>query len=274
MAAIRPVIVPGRPRLRLDLAGPESGPLVFFLHGIGGNRTSWTAELARFGGRFRAAAWDARGYGASDDYDGALDFSDFARDLVRCLDALGARRAHLVGLSMGGRIAQDFAFLFPDRVATLVLVATIPGFAALSAEERRRFVDRRLKPLREGKTPAEIAPDLARALLGPKAGPEVHRRLVDSMAALHVESYVKTVEASTHFDRREALAAIRVPTLLVFGADDTLYKPSVGADMKAAIPGAELVVVPECGHLVNLERPDAFADAVLSFLERHADRAA
>jgi 3-oxoadipate enol-lactonase len=272
VAALRAFVVPGRPRLRLDLAGPDNGAPVFFLHGIGGNRTSWADELAAFGEDFRCAAWDARGYGDSDDYEGALDFSDFARDLARSLDALGAARANLVGLSMGGRIAQDFAFLYPDRVATLTLVATIPGFASLSEDERRRFVDQRLKPLREGKTPAEIAPDLARTLLGPEAGEAVYRRLVAAMTALHVESYMKTVEASTRFDRRDALAAIRAPTLLVFGAEDRLYKPEIGRAMQAAIPGAELVVVAGAGHLVNMEKPVEFAAALRPFLERHRGR--
>jgi 3-oxoadipate enol-lactonase len=273
VAALRPFVVPGRPRLRLDLTGPETGTPVFFLHGIGGNRTSWADEMAAFGGAFRCAAWDARGYGESEDYDGPLDFSDFARDLARSLDALGAARAHLVGLSMGGRIAQDFAFLYPARVATLALVATIPGFAALAPDEQRRFVESRLKPLREGKTPAEIAPDIARGLLGPTATEAVYRRLVASMAALHVESYMKTVEASTRFDRRGALAAIRAPTLLIFGSEDRLYKPEIGRVMQAAIPGAALVVVPGAGHLVNLEAPAAFAAALRPFLERHHDAA-
>ncbi|MGH7966696.1 MAG: alpha/beta fold hydrolase, partial [Candidatus Binatia bacterium] len=82
-----------------DIEG--SGPLIVFLHGIGGNRTNWQAQLAHFGVRFCAVAWDARGYGASDDSPQTLQFSDYADDLVRLLDHLKAERAHLVGLSMG-----------------------------------------------------------------------------------------------------------------------------------------------------------------------------
>jgi pimeloyl-ACP methyl ester carboxylesterase len=85
-----------------------SGSLVALMHGIGGNRSNWHDHLAEFGRYFHAVAWDARGYGDSDDYEGDLDFGDFADDLARLLDHFDASRAHLVGLSMGGVIALDF----------------------------------------------------------------------------------------------------------------------------------------------------------------------
>ena len=94
---------------------------MLFLHGIGGNRHNWDRQVAAFSTRYRAAAWDARGYGDSDDYAGPLDFADFWRDLERVLDQLSEKRAHLVGLSMGGRIARDFALQRPHRVASLTL---------------------------------------------------------------------------------------------------------------------------------------------------------
>jgi 3-oxoadipate enol-lactonase len=83
-----------------DIAG--SGPLVVFLHGIGGNRSNCEGQIAYFAARFCAVAWDARGYGASEDPPQTLKFSDYTDDLVRLLDHLGGQRCHLVGLSMGG----------------------------------------------------------------------------------------------------------------------------------------------------------------------------
>src|SRR5690606_35205534 len=120
--------VPGSPRLAYDAAG--RGECVVFLHGIGGNRSNWTGQLAALAPRYRAVAWDARGYGASDDYEGALDFADFSTDLGRLLDHLAAPAAHLVGLSMGGRIALDFYERAPARVKSLVLCDTFPGYDA------------------------------------------------------------------------------------------------------------------------------------------------
>lgn len=130
---MKTVLVGPAPRIALSVAG--SGPLVVLLHGIGGHRRHWDDQLAAFGAHFTAAAWDARGYGDSDDYDGALAFSDFSADLLRVLDFFGAARAHLVGLSLGGRIARDFALRHPERVATLVLANTTAGFDTLTPEE-------------------------------------------------------------------------------------------------------------------------------------------
>ena len=98
--------IPGPVRLAVDRKG--EGPLLVLLHGIGGNRTNWRDQMPVFSRHFTTVAWDARGYGLSDDYAGDLDFKDFARDLGRVLDHYGAQKAHLLGLSMGGRIIQDF----------------------------------------------------------------------------------------------------------------------------------------------------------------------
>lgn len=87
------VFVEGAPRIAIDVMG--EGPLLVLLHGIGGNRSNWQFQLPAFAGDFTVAAWDARGYGLSDDYESDLDFSDFSRDLARLLDHFGAAKAHL-----------------------------------------------------------------------------------------------------------------------------------------------------------------------------------
>jgi 3-oxoadipate enol-lactonase len=262
-----PAKVPGSPSIAYDHAG--EGELLVFMHGIGGNRTNWTEQVELFGDRFHAVAWDARGYGDSDDYEGALDFSDFARDLIRLLDHFGVEKAHLCGLSMGGRISQDFYALFPERVATLSLVATFTGFQNFSDEEKRKFVEIRKKPLVEGKEPKDIAPVVAKTLCGPYVTDAQFDRLVASMAALHKESYIKTVEATTMFNRSAELEKIAVPTLLIFGEHDSLTTAEMGEAMHKQITGSEYVVVPKSGHLVNLEQPDVFDQTLGTFLSKH-----
>lgn len=260
------VFVGGRPRLAVAVAG--AGPLVLFLHGIGGNRGSWAPQLPEFARRYRAAAWDARGYGESDDYDGPLDFADFAADVARVLDHFGERRAHLVGLSMGGRIARDFALRRPERVATLTLANTSPGFDALSAEAVQAFIEARRAPLAAGKTPRDIAPELARRLVGSRAQPEALEALAESLAALRADSYLKTLEASVAQDRAAPLEQLAVATLVVTSDEDRLYPPALAREMARRIPGAELVELAGAGHVSNLEQPDAFNRAVLDFLAR------
>ena len=152
------VLVPGSPRIAVAVAG--RGPLIVFLHGIGGNRLHWQHQLAYFSRQgFRAAAWDARGYGDSDDYEGPLRFDDFTTDVLRTLDFLGEEKAHLAGLSMGGRIARNFALAHPQRVLTLTLANTSPGFDALSPEEVLLFVEQR----------RNRSPESARRILGSRA---------------------------------------------------------------------------------------------------------
>jgi 3-oxoadipate enol-lactonase len=265
------VFVGPAPRIALSVAG--SGPLVVLLHGIGGHRQHWDDQLAALAAHFTAAAWDARGYGDSDDYDGPLAFADFSADLARVLDFFGAPRAHLVGLSLGGRIARDFALRHPARVATLVLANTSAGFDTLSPEQVEAFIASRRGPLESGRTPRELAPELARNLISASAVRGAHERLLASMAALRPGSYLKTIEASTREDRGARIEAIAAPTLVVTSDEDRLYPAALAEQMARRIPGARLAVVRGAGHLSNLEQPEAFNAAVLPFLLEHRDRA-
>ena len=174
------------------------GPVLILLHGIGGNRTNWRAQLPVFSKTFHCVAWDARGYGDSDDYEGPLDFEDFAHDLLRVIDHFDADRAHLCGLSMGGQIAQCFYGLYPQRVASLVLAATFTHWgAALGDAALDNYLSLRLKPLQEeGKEPSDIADAAASALLGPTATEDHHAQLANSINTLHKESYIKTLQSA------------------------------------------------------------------------------
>jgi 3-oxoadipate enol-lactonase len=264
LSARRTILIEPRPRIAVDAEG--RGPLLLFLHGIGGNRSNWRDQLPVFAAEVTAVAWDARGYGGSDDYEAPLDFGDFSHDLLRVLDHFGADRAHLCGLSMGGRIAMDFHDRHPERVASLTLCDSQPGFVNMPAEKRREFIRLRQEPLRAGKSPADIAPEVARSLIGPRAVPGALERLIESMGALHKESYLKTIEASFLYERSPALEGIRVPTHVVVGADDRLTPPDLARAMAARIPAARLTVIEEAGHLANIEQPERFNAAVLGFL--------
>lgn len=265
MTELRTERILAKPAIAVDHAG--EGELLVLMHGIGGNRTNWTEQVEAFSKHFHTVSWDARGYGDSDDYEGPLDFADFARDLAGVLDHFGAEKAHLCGLSMGGRIAQDFYRQFPERVKTLTLVATFAGFRNFSSEERQRFINLRKKPLvEEGKEPKDIAPVVAKTLIGPSASEDKFQRLVRSMERLHKESYVKTIEASTLYDKALELETVKVPTCLVFGEHDSLTTPETGKAMADRIAGSAFHVVPRSGHLINIEEPEIFNRIVMDFL--------
>lgn len=262
-------------------AGPVSiayemqgtGPLVVFLHGIGGNRTNWHEQLDQFGDRFCAVTWDARGYGASDDSPQTLKFSDYADDLNRLLDHFKAERAHLVGLSMGGMILQDFYARYASRVATLSLVDTSAGFGVASEEAKRDFLARRLDPLEKGLTPTDIAPGVVEVLAGKSAPEAIRAKLRASISALRVEPYKQALHAIVTTDFRAVLPKIAVPTLVIVGDEDVVTPPPASDFLVANIPGASLVTIPQAGHLTNIEKPEAFKAALRPFLEQHAQRA-
>jgi len=256
------------PTLCIDHAG--EGEFVILMHGIGGNRTNWTEQVKVLSEHFHIIALDARGYGGSDDYNGELDFNEFAHDLVRVLDHFGIEKAHVGGLSMGGRISQVFYDLYPERVKTLSLIATFTSFDDFSASEKQKFMDLRLRPLVEdGKDVQDIAPVVAKTLVGPHATKEQFQQLVESMSNLHKESYIKTLRATTIFDQKKALEKIRVPTLLVFGEDDSLTRPEIGEEMASKIQDCEYTMIPRAGHLINLEQPELFNQKLLSFLLKY-----
>ena len=180
--------IPGPPAIAVDMAG--AGPLLLFLHGIGGNRSNWSDQVAHFGTCFTAVAWDARGYGDSDDV-AALAFTDFADDLARLIGHFGGP-AHLVGLSMGGRIALDCWRRYPALVASLTLADTSAG----SKETQR--------------SPARIEAFLARA---PPAAARRSSTPADTRARCMVETLIAAWPNIT-------------PTMPVLRLIDSLARPA------------------------------------------------
>ncbi len=261
-----PAMVDGAPRIAVEFEG--RGPLVVFLHGVGGNRTNWRANLAAFAPSFTALAMDIRGYGDSGDYNGPFRFAGTVADLARVLAHMKAEKAHLVGLSLGGRIAAHFHAAHPDRVASLTLCDTHLGFGHYPEHVRKRFVETRVEPLLAGRSPADLAPDIARTLIGDPDDAEIMARLVASLGSVHRESYIKTVRGSVEDDMTPLLDDVAVPTLVLTGERDRLTPPAMAREIGARIPGSTIEIIEGAGHLSNIERPAAFERAVLAFLKR------
>ena len=244
----------------MSVAG--QGELVLFVHGIRGNRRNWAGQVNFFSSRFRAAAVDVRGYGDSEDYEGPLLFEHFTGDLMRVAEYFKAQKMHLVGCSMGGRIARNVALRAPERVHSLVHISTTPGFDSLTPDSVKRFVTER----------RAATPQTLRRLLGSKPNHAAYTELLDSVARIHEVSYQKTLEASVAQDRAAPLEQIRLPTLVIAGEEDTVYPPELAREMARRIPGAELIMFERTGHLANLEEPDRFNKVVFDFLCRHTPR--
>jgi pimeloyl-ACP methyl ester carboxylesterase len=242
---------------------------VVMLHGVGGGAAAWTPQLEAFASAgFLGVAWDAPGYGASAVVE-PYDMAGLARALERLLDELSARRYVLIGHSMGGMVAQEALATFQDRIDGVALSGTSPAFGKADGDWQREFLAQRLGPLDAGRTMADLAPALVAGMIGPDAEPAGVRLATDVMGRVPADTYRRALHALVRFDRRDALASIRVPTLVVAGERDANAPPAVMEKMAARIPGAEYRVLGGCGHLANLERPAAFNKTVLAWLRRH-----
>jgi 3-oxoadipate enol-lactonase len=235
---------------------------VLFLHGIRGNRRNWAGQIEFFKRYFRVAAPDARGYGESEDYEGPLSFDDFTADVLRVATRFGAEKFHLVGLSMGGRVARNVALAAPERVRSLVLISTHPGFNSMTPDAVKQFVDER----------RSHTPQTLRRILGSGPSYAAYQELLDSVARIHQASYEKTLEASVSQDRAAPVEKITAPTLVIAGEEDTVYPPELARELGRRIPGAELVIFERTGHLANLEQPERFNRVLFDFLGRQRSR--
>ncbi|MGY8685441.1 alpha/beta hydrolase [Bradyrhizobium sp. UFLA05-153] len=252
-------------RFAYEAAGdPDAVPLVF-LHGIGGAARAWRHQLATFGRRFRAIAWDMPGYGGSKPLPD-VSIPALAEALQEFLQQIEANGPVLVGHSIGGMIVQQWLTQHPQAARAVVLAQTSPAFGKADGDWQKSFIAARLGPLDRGETMSSLAPSLVKELVGedPDAkGMDVAR---DCMASVPEASYRAMMLALIGFDRRSALKDIAVPTLLLSGSRDNNAPAPMMAKMAGYVRSARYVELAGIGHLANLERPDAFNAAIDDFL--------
>jgi pimeloyl-ACP methyl ester carboxylesterase len=246
-----------------------SGPVVLFLHGIGGGHLAFAPQLETFAAAgYRAVAWDMPGYGHSDPIE-PYTFKGLAEKCIALIDALAARNGQqvsLVGHSMGGMVAQEVVARRPDLVQHLILCGTSAAFGRSDGEWQNEFVQQRMAPLLQGQTMAELARQLVPTMAGPQALPEGLRLAEHCMSGVSPGTYKRALEALVTFDRRQDLARISMPTLLVAGANDPNAPPEVMRKMGERIPRSQYKVMQGIGHLMNLESPDDFDQMVMAFI--------
>ena len=255
----------------VDHDGPElawretgHGPVVVFLHGLGGSRTAWDPQLADLGRHFRCVAWDLPGYGRSRPLP-RLTFPAIADAVARLLDELGVERAHLVGESFGGMHALHTALRHPQRVDRLVLTNTSPAFG-LDGTRPEEWKRARLAPLDAGTTPADLAPGVLAAIAGPRlVGPALEAR-VAAFARIPAEALRAAVDCLPHHDVRSQLAAITAPALVIAGQLDTETPVDYARVLARGLADARLEVLDGIGHLAASEDPQRFNRLVERFL--------
>jgi pimeloyl-ACP methyl ester carboxylesterase len=240
---------------------------VLFLHGLGGSRTSWDPQLRGLGSDRRLIAWDQPGYGASRASEGDLTFPVLADAVAALLDDLELDRAHLVGLSFGGMVAQHAALAHPRRVRSLSLLSTSPAFG-LDGTQPQEWREQRLAAFADGTTPADVAEAVLRGIAGPDIAPDVLAQQCAAMARIPTAGLRAAIDCLVTHDTRDRLAQITAPTLVAVGALDAETPPSYARVLADGIDGAQMHVIAGAGHLLNAEAPDA----INRLLRAHFDR--
>jgi pimeloyl-ACP methyl ester carboxylesterase len=247
---------------------PTGRPAVLLLHGLGANADSWLFQLPPLAeAGFRPIAPDAPGFSRSP-YDGkGWSVASAARAMADLLDELQTGPVHLVGISMGGVIAQQLYFDFPHLVRRLALVNT---FAVLHPDSLGGwlYLLGRFVMVHTVGLPAQ-AKVVARRIFTLAEQEELRRMLVAAITQSDPRAYRAAMRALALFDSRKRLAEIGVPTLVITGERDTTVPPPRQKLLVAGIPGARQVVIPGAGHAVSVEQPEAFNRELLAFLPRN-----
>ena len=255
-------------------AGPADGhevaAVVVLLHGLGGSRISWEPQLTgptALTDHWRVAAWDLPGYGASEPLPGAgVTFHDLADAAAGWLDALGADRAHVVGISMGGMVAQYLAHRHPLRVRSLTLLSSSPAFG-LDGTKPDDWRAARLAPLDQGLEPADFAERVLRAIAGPGISDEAMDGQVAAMRRITADGLRRSIDCLVTHDTRPILREILAPALCLVGALDEETPVVYSRHLASHLPHGTLEVVPGAGHLLNVEAPDAVNQLIRHHLE-------
>ncbi len=239
------------------------------IRGLGSNLTAWYEQTPEFQRHFRTVVFDNRGAGRTDKPDTPYSIAQMAADTLGLIDALGIRRTALLGISMGGMIAQEFVLHYPERLSCLILGCTNSGGSAIVQAD-----------------PAIVSAVVA----GVNATPEQQKLQLKAVftddtierrhdvVAKHQEmraqfpippaSLARQVQAIQKFDASARLASIKVPTMVIAGRDDRLVPAENSRLMARHIPGAKLVELAG-GHLFFVEHPAEFNRAVVDFVRSH-----
>lgn len=246
-----------------DRAG-RGAPLVL-LHGIGANASAWRTQVDGLADAFDVIAWDAPGYGRSSDPPHDWTMAEYADCLAGFLDGLDIPKAHLLGQSWGGVLAQELYGRYADRVASLILSDTTLG-GDVTRNDGETRLQARLRAM-ETMTPAEYARARAPHLLAPDPPTDLLREVEAMLAQLHPAGFRSAAIALARADVRAVLPRIRVPTLVLCGEQDHVTSPAIGTRLIGQIPNARKVIFPGVGHLNNMEQPDRYNATVRDFLQ-------
>lgn len=240
-----------------------TGTPIVLLHGLGHDLAYWDGDVPVLSAYHRVLRCDLRGFGASAKPPGPYSLAQYASDVDSFLAACDVRSAHVIGISMGGVIAQRMALDYPARVRSLVLVSTSSevGRASTTVWQRladsieRHGFDDRLTDASRAFSPQYAA-----------AHPEVVEAMTRRNASNDPRAYAAAARAVSDYHWTGDLGALRVPVLILQGLEDQLTPPGGSVKMSRVLPRARLLMIARAGHNLPIEQPEVFHAAVLAFV--------
>jgi pimeloyl-ACP methyl ester carboxylesterase len=253
---------------RLFYVEQGDGEPLLLITGLGGDHLSWGEQLEPFAERFRVVAFDNRDSGQSSEAPEAYEIPDLAQDALGLADHLGLDQLHLVGISMGGAIAQELALAAPERVKTLTLAMSWPGDGHWGRVRGRLMANVAMRTPRE-----EHVEQLLLACLSEEAFEDPERvayfrnMVLDSPHPQSVEAYARQAQAVGGHEARDRLGRLDVPTHVIGAERDLMIPVWKARELSELIPGAKFTVLERGTHAVNLEQAEEFNRVVLDFLD-------
>ena len=255
--------------LYYDLVGPETAPVLSITHSLASDSGMWSEQLpALLQAGFRVLRLDMRGHGGSDPVEGDYTMSQLADDIATALDALAIPRVHYLGLSIGGMIGQAFALEHGDRLISAMWCDTLPASPRGSAP----LWEERMNTVRRAASVASLADATMERWFTDAFKPQRPRRwqeIRDTIAATTPLGYLGCSAAIMNFDFAARLPALRLPCLVVCGAEDPGTPPEENRRLASLVSGARYEEIPNARHFPNVERPDAFNRILVSWLDAH-----
>ena len=241
-----------------------TGPALVALHGFLCDSRCWRHQLANLSDKFTVIAWDAPGAGSSSDPPESFALTDWTHCLSKFLERLGVETACILGLSWGGVLAQDFCRLYSERLSGLILADTYAGwkgsFPASIVEQRLSRCDRD-SFLAANEFVLKWVPEM----FTESASPDLLREMSEIFADFHPLGFRVMARSLADTDTTDFLPTIAARTLLLWGGDDRRSPLPIAEQLRQLIPKAELQVIPNAGHVSNMERPDEFNSRVRGF---------
>jgi 3-oxoadipate enol-lactonase len=248
-------------RLWYSVSGREDGEVLLLSSSLGANADVWAPQLPTLERTFRVVRYDTRGHGRSQAPPAPYTLERLGRDALAVLDAAGAPRAHVCGLSLGGLTAMWLALNAPGRVDRIVLANTSARVGSTATWDQR--IDDVHTRGMEAVAAGALERWFTRAFR--ERQPEACEPVRAMVAACPAEGYLGCCAALRDADLRESVARIAAPSLVIAGAHDPVTPPAAGEELRARIPQARGVTL-DAAHLSSVEQPEAFTSAVLVFL--------